>query len=44
MLNMILIQDVISPYRAENDPKINKSYMYLYSILKSSNFTVIVTY
>ena len=32
---IINVQDGISPYRTEKQSKINKSYMYLYSRLKS---------
>ena len=35
MSKMINVQDGISPYRMKNYPKINKSYMYLYLVLKS---------
>ena len=33
---IINVQDGISPYRTEKQSKINKSYMYLYSRLKST--------
>ena len=34
---IINVQDGISPYRTEKQSKINKSYMYLYSRLKSKS-------
>ena len=35
---IINVQDGISPYRTEKQSKINKSYMYLYSRLKSNTY------